>query len=396
MGDALYTAAESIDRWAEMNGETEKAVRVAVVGRTSLLHANQSRWDHLPAGVQLTLITPPYVSHPLGHLVAEPSLCWPHAVVPAFLTTRQSGFGFSPSSLWRALRRAEPDLVHVEEEPSSIALMQSLILSRIHGSRLSFFTWENLALPYPLPFGLIRRFALRCADGAIAGTEDAANVLRAAGFRHPVAIIPQLGADPAHFAKRPAEELRRNLALGSFTVAYVGRLVREKGLLVLFEALAELGGDWQCLIVGAGPLQPELEQLAAGRGFAERIRWVAAVPHCRVADYLNAADVLVLPSQTTSRWKEQFGHVLIEAMACGVPVIGSSCGAIPAVIADAGLISREGDALALKNEIGRLRDDPSVRATLAQKGRERVLQQFTNERIATCTAAFWSGLVQCA
>ena len=371
-------------------------MRVAVVGRTSLLRANQGRWDHLPPQVQLTLITPSHISHSLGRLVAEPSSRWPHAVVPSFLTARRSGFGFSPSSLWRALRRAKPDLVHVEEEPSSIALMQTLIMSRMHRSRLSFFTWENLALSYPLPFGLIRRFVLRCADGAIIGTDEAANVLRAAGFRRPVAIIPQLGIDPTRFAPQPAEALRRQLGLGGFTVAYVGRLVREKGLLVLFDALTEFAGDWQCLIVGAGPLRPEIEQLARKRGFAERIRWVAAVPHGHVVDYLNAADVLVLPSQTTIRWKEQFGHVLIEAMACGVPVIGSDCGAIPAVIADAGLVFREGDALALRNQIVRLRDDHDLRARLAHNGRERVLQQFTDKRIAADTAAFWSRLVQCA
>jgi glycosyltransferase involved in cell wall biosynthesis len=93
-------------------------------------------------------------------------------------------------------------------------------------------------------------------------------------------------------------------------------------------------------------------------------------------------DALVLPSRTTASWAEQFGHVLIEAMAAGVPVIGSSSGAIPEVIGEAGLVFPEGDAGALRVQLATLFDDPALRKRLVALGRARVDRLYTNERIA--------------
>ncbi|MFQ3664330.1 MAG: glycosyltransferase, partial [Chloroflexaceae bacterium] len=88
------------------------------------------------------------------------------------------------------------------------------------------------------------------------------------------------------------------------------------------------------------------------------------------------------PSRTTPTWKEQFGRVLIEAMSCGVPVIGSSSGEIPHVIGEGGLTYPEGDVSALSAAIARLVADPAARRELACRGRERVLAHFTQAAIA--------------
>lgn len=371
-------------------------MRVAVVGRTYLLRANRAKWRYLPPDLALTLITPARKRHSLRAYALEPSQRWPHRVVPAWLTDRLSGFGFSPVGLWRALRQARPRLVQVDEEPSSLALLEVLLFKRLLGYRVAFFTWENQSLRYPFPFGAVRRLALRWADGAIAGNQEAAARLRQAGFQKPVAVIPQLGVDPEHFAPHSAGELRRALELNAFTVGYVGRLVPEKGLLLLLDALTGLELPWQWLIVGRGPLRPIIERQAQQRGLAGRLRWVDTVPHEDVQRYLNALDVLVLPSQSTPRWKEQFGHVLIEAMACGVPVVGSNSGAIPEVIGEAGLIFPEGQPEALARHLDRLQADSAWRATLGRRGRDRVLAHYTNQRLAEQTVVFWREVCACA
>jgi glycosyltransferase involved in cell wall biosynthesis len=101
--------------------------------------------------------------------------------------------------------------------------------------------------------------------------------------------------------------------------------------------------------------------------------------------YYNELDALVVPSRTKSNWKEQFGRVLIEAMACGVPVIGSDSGEIPNVIGDAGQVFPEGNAHALRRQISRLLEDEIVRRDHSHRGRNRVLVHFAQASIAAQT-----------
>ncbi|MCS7179007.1 MAG: glycosyltransferase [Anaerolineae bacterium] len=364
-------------------------MRVVVIGRTYALEINRAKWTYLPDEVRLFLVTPDKIRHTLKVYPAELSTRWPHFLLKAWGTNRLSGFAFHPLKLWSLLRSLRPDLIQVDEEPSSLALLEVMLLKRGLKCPVLFFSWENLPIRYRWPFSAIRRFNLHRADGAIAGTQEAGQRLREAGFSGPMAVIPQLGVDPERFAPRRNDSLRRQLGLRTFTIGYLGRLVPEKGLWVLLDALSSLQGDWQCLLVGEGPLREKGLQQAQRRSIRERVFWIPTVPHTAVPEYLNTIDVVVLPSLTTERWKEQFGHILIEAMACGVPVIGSDSGAIPEVIGDAGLIVPEGNPLALAQAIDFLRSSELQRATLGRKGRERVLALYTNERICRQTLGFW-------
>ena len=120
------------------------------------------------------------------------------------------------------------------------------------------------------------------------------------------------------------------------------------------------------MFVGGGPLEGYLRDW--GRHFGDRVRVVTGVEHDRVPAHLNAMDVLCAPSQTTARWREVFGRMAIEAFACGVPVIGSDSGEIPRVVADAGVIVREGDVEDLSRAIERFLNDPALRREYAGRG----------------------------
>ena len=110
--------------------------------------------------------------------------------------------------------------------------------------------------------------------------------------------------------------------------------------------------------------------------------------------FFASIDVLAVPSRTTPTWKEQFGRVLVEAMACQTPVIGSDSGEIPHVIGDAGLIFAEGDAQALASHLLRLASDPALRADLGRRGRARALAHFTHERIAAATYQVYQQILE--
>jgi len=113
-----------------------------------------------------------------------------------------------------------------------------------------------------------------------------------------------------------------------------------------------------------------------------------------VPQYLRQLDLVVLPSITRPNWKEQFGRALIEAMACEVPVIGSSCGEIPNVIGDAGLVFPEGDVAALRGHIESLQCDPARRREMGERGRARVVEHFTQGRVAAETYAVYRTILQ--
>lgn len=297
--------------------------------------------------------------------------------------------------LWRDLRQVRPELVHLDEEAYNLATAHGIWLSRRRGAKTIFFTWQNISRDLPFPFRELERYCLRNADAAIAGNNAAKDVLRRKGFSKLVEVIPQFGVDPDVYRRAgvvPAAVAGLGRADGSlpFVVGYIGRLVPAKGLQTLLEAVGGLKGDWLLLVVGDGPFKARLAQEAARSGIGDRLVLVPPVPSVSVPSYLALMDVLVLPSLTTPNWKEQFGRVLIEAMACEVPVVGSDSGEIPFVVGEAGLVFGEGRSDQLRAHLERLLESADLRLSLATKGRDRVLTCFTQRRVAEATYRFYS------
>src|SRR6266851_2839527 len=230
------------------------------------------------------------------------------------------------------------------------------------------------------------RFAFQHVQAAIAGNEEAQSILRTRRFPNPTTVIPQFGVDPEFFRKRNVRDLKSNLGLvDRFAIGYVGRIVKEKGISDLVRAMVSLPEKCVLVIVGSGPFEPKVRQLAESLGVAPRIQWIAHVSSLEIPNYMNLLDVLILPSRTTRRWKEQFGRVLVEAMACETPVVGSSSGEIPRVIGEAGLVFPEGDVRVLADQLRHLCESRDYRVGLGVKGRARVLENFTHRRIAEQT-----------
>ena len=149
---------------------------------------------------------------------------------------------------------------------------------------------------------------------------------------------------------------------------------------ILADAVARLTFPFNLLIIGRGPEKKRILRRVDELGMLPKTRFVDAVPHDSVAGYMNCIDVLVLPSVTTRIWKEQFGRVLIEAMASEVPVVGSSSGEIPHVIGPAGMVFDEGDPGHLAARISEV--FAGDRAKLGKAARRRVQQKYTMRKIA--------------
>jgi len=290
---------------------------------------------------------------------------------------------------------AEPwDLVHCWEEPYVAAAAQ---IARAASPRvpLVFATFQNIVKRYPMPFGWIEKYALGRADGMIAFGDTSRAVLDARGWSGRTRTIPP-GVDVNHFRPDAAARDRIRSASGwtgdGAVIGFVGRFVPEKGIKRLTTALDRLSSPWRALFLGSGPLDADVRAWA--RPYGDRVRIQAAVPHDDVPAYLNAMDVLCAPSQTTAKWREQFGRMLIEAFACGVPVIASDSGEIPHVVADAGVVVPEGDDRAWTEAIEAVLSDPRRRADLSRRGRERAAGVYAWPLVARRHLDFFAELIR--
>ncbi len=366
-------------------------MKVLMVSKACYVAAYRRKLEHLAAlpGVDLTLLTPPYWDHGSHQAPLEPgNERGYHMVVenPAFNGNFHLHFYRGLPALIRSIR---PDILHIDEEPYDFVTFHALRAARALVPRTLFFTWQNIERHFQPPFNWFESRVLRSAHGAISGNQEGAQILRKKGFARPLYVIPQFGVDPEQFqpdGKGPAPVYSPERP---FRIGFSGRLVEEKGLLILLQAVGGLAGPWELHVLGSGPLQPRLERAAEAMGIAAKVRFLGGVASEAVPNQLRRFDVLVNPSLTWRRgktqWKEQFGRSLVEAMACGVPVVGSDSGEIPNVIGDAGMVVPEGSVAGLHAALERLMSDPELRCKLAQAGRDRVIQHYTQERVARQT-----------
>jgi glycosyltransferase involved in cell wall biosynthesis len=295
----------------------------------------------------------------------------------------------------------------VEQGAKALGYAQMITLNKLLGLKAKnlFFTWWNLPYNLKFPVSLLEAYNLSNTHGVVAGNQDGVEVLRQHGYHGPIKVMPQLGVDESRFRPQPQPELKSQFGIqpDDFVVGFVGRFVEEKGLLTLGKALAGLQGHpWKWLLLGRGPLQSVLVEKAAEWGIKDQVILVESVPHDEVPSYINLMNTLVLPSETNTQfktltaagWKEQFGHVLIEAMASKVPVIGSDSGEIPYVIEDAGLVFPEGDVAALQNCLRQLMEQPDLVQKLAELGYERAMSQYTNQALARQLLDFYKQLLE--
>jgi glycosyltransferase involved in cell wall biosynthesis len=284
-------------------------------------------------------------------------------------------------ALTRLISEFRPDLVQLEEEPwSAVAGVVSKAAKR-YGFRLVAFSAQSIPRPLPLLARFRRARTVRAAAAAIGANQLAATLLVAGRPGLQQAVIPQTGVLPPLSPRQEPD--------AGFTIGFVGRLVPERGLDVLLRACVRLRGYWTVHVVGTGPSQEELEALAQRLGMAARVTWHGALSRAALEPVWAGLDCLVQPARTTPGWVEAKGRTALDAMAHGIPVIGSRSGVLPELLEGVGRVVPEDDVDALAAALQDWLEDPAERRRLGAESRRRVLADFTDESVAARTVKLW-------
>jgi glycosyltransferase involved in cell wall biosynthesis len=297
--------------------------------------------------------------------------------------------------LARTLEEFKPDIIDLWEEPWALVSTQVCRLRNrlLPSTKVLCETEQNINKSLPFPFERFRSYTLRNANFVVARNAQAVQVVRSKGYAGPAEIVPN-AVDAELFVPLDRTACRDRLGLTGFVVSYVGRLVEMKGLMEIVDALPMSPPDTRVVFVGSGEFQPQLECRIRELGRGSQVRFMPARPLTELPEVMNAIDVLLLVSRTTPRAVEQFGRVIIEAHACATPVIGSSSGAIPAVVGQGGLIVPERDPAALAAAITRLHDNPDEARRMGQIGRQQVEANYTWQRVAQRMADIYRRVLQ--
>ncbi|BAZ40628.1 group 1 glycosyl transferase [Calothrix sp. NIES-4101] len=306
---------------------------------------------------------------------------------PVQFSSRGGAHFYNPWQVWQVLTDFKPDIVQVEEEVFSLCTFELAILTKLINRPLIVFGWENIERRLPFPRWLTCQFVLNTVSFLIPGNQDGANIMRQWGYKGLLEVMPQIGVDTHLFTSDLVKCDRQQ-----FNIGFLGRLVPEKGIDLLLSSVRQLqdrGLKCNLIICGSGSQETALRQQAKALQIEDWISWKGAILHEEAPTAISQFDVLVLPSRTISNWKEQFGHVLIEAMAMGIPVIGSTCGEIPNVIQCNNLIFQEENIQELTTILDRMIRNPHWRKEMARHGINMVNKYYSHQRIAKRLLDVW-------
>lgn len=345
--------------------------RLLVISHPAVVNVNQEVYrELLQRGWRVTIVVPNRWRHEYS-----PEPVRPQALAGMESALRPTRIAF-PGRVQRHIyltrcrslcQRIDPNVAFIEAEPYSLAATQWGHALRRLDIPFGVQCYENIDRDLPLPIHWLRSRVLRDAAFVAARSDTAGRLVRAWGARGEVGLVPPAVPMWGSVPTAPAHP---------FTVGYAGRLIERKGLFDLLAAVRRLDAPVQLIMIGNGEIR---DQLAGQPIPGSSVRVLDGLTHDQMASGYAQLDVLVVPSHTTATWKEQFGRVIVEALWCGVPVVGSDSGEIPWLIelTGGGLVFPEGDQDSLADALERLREHPELRGELAATGRAAVERLFS-------------------
>lgn len=267
------------------------------------------------------------------------------------------------------LNEFQPDIIYHEDDPISIQAIQYGIWCYFNKKNLVCRTTQNTPIEYgpeikrlgmlkgiiytTLKIGLYKTSS-KFINHVFTINNDGLSIYKSLGFKN-VSKIP-LGMDEDIFKidEISRNNIRNKLKVDGIVFSYIGRMIEGKGIHVLLEALSNIKHyKWTLMLDNferytKNNYHHKIVKLIDKFKLEKRIVFFDA-NHREISKYMNASDVVIVPSITTSKFKEQYGRVAPESMACGCLVITSNSGALPELVGKYGWIFKEGNVDELSN-----------------------------------------------
>ncbi len=354
-------------------------MKILVVSHSYIVSENQKNITELSKHVNVQVVVPQYVDDVIQKKInAEPS---PKIAIYKRLSLWGSQYFLLTWDM--GMRHFAPDIVHIEYDPWSIIFWQTILYKCLYARKAFIICTvkNNTYRVYPGFRGWLKfkmaRFFIRRVHHFIAINKGVENIYHSI-FHVPLSridILQHLGVDTKTFKPR-----KQNSSRDKITIGYCGRFDYEKGIWDLLEAAKNCyqHNDLCVKLLGHGELKEQLLQ--------KQYEWLdvlSPVPHKKVAEFMNDIDIFVMPSLISKDHEEHDAHALLEALACGVPSVGSDSGIITEVLENnGGLIFEAGNVNDLQEKLMWLINDELLRETLSKNAMRTVNQQFSIERIA--------------
>lgn len=272
------------------------------------------------------------------------------------------------------------DIVHTAETANYYSLQAIRARQKGLVAKVGVTCWENIPFAredYPASRELKEKVRSE-ADHFLAVTEGAKRALMKEGVAEERITVIPMGVDIKKFKSKfkVKDELK---------ILFVGRLEEEKGVWEILEAFKTLRSDYKdikLIVVGQGTEAGKIKDWLKGSNLLRWVQLRGAVDHEKIWSEYHQSDIFVLPSKPTPTWQEQFGMVLIEAMASGLPIVATKSGAIPEVVGKAGILVEPGNIRELTDAMGGLLKDGKLREELGSRGLKRAKEKYDSLKVA--------------
>lgn len=383
-----------------MSGIAKK--RILSIGHSYVLGVNRPTIREIARDetLDVTVVAPQNFHGSLSSLKCEPEENSNIKLIPVatYFSQKIHFFIYDPKALYKVFKSQKWDLIHIWEEPYIFSGWQVARFAQAFNIPYFFWTAQNLNKKYPWPFSFFEKQVLEKTSGWLAcGNLVQENLVQKKKYPQDKSEIVNLAVDVQHFqplSKEEKEKKKKEIGVDGLLLGYLGRLTNDKGISLILEVLEKIKDDpsWSFVFWGSGEEKENIEKWAQEQNLQNRVS-VQLLKHNEVPNKLPILDVLLAPSQTMPHWREQFGRMIVEAFASGVPVISSDSGEIPFVMGDAGEVLPEKDVDLWEQKIREVIKKPEKRQTMREKGLFRA-KSFSAQKIASHYIQFYEKVLK--